>query len=173
MAEGSARDELATPRVVEVEGRVADAQARRALDASFDLRRAVFVDEQGIAAALEWDGHDATSRHFVALAPVPLSSEAPGGTARAYAIGTARMRRIAGQARAERVAVRRAARRLGVGRLLMRALEARARLEGLEAVILHAQVEAVPFYTSLGYAVRGEPFVEAGIDHRDMVLRLA
>lgn len=168
----------ASPRPIEVEGTPEDDHARSALAASFALRRAVFVDEQGVPEALEWDGLDRTSRHFVVLARASDSTVASASGAAGVdrfdlpALGTARMRRIGREARAERVAVRADARGLGIGRRLMRALEDRARLEGLAAVVLHAQLAAVPFYAALGYTAHGEVFVEAGIDHRAMSRRL-
>lgn len=128
------------------------------------LRRAVFIDEQGVPEALEWDGLDAVARHFLAFESAPASQPVP--------LGTARMRIVDGLAKAERVAVRRDARRRGIGRLLMRAIEAHARLRGLPAIVLHAQVTAIPFYERLGYRAHGEVFLDAGIDHREMTRSL-
>src|SRR5687767_6340742 len=82
-----------------------------------ELRRRVFVEEQGVAPAEEWDAHDddaAETLHFVAHA---------GGTA----LGCARLRRADdGAAKIERVAVLREARREGIGRALMEAAETAA-----------------------------------------------
>lgn len=125
------------------------------------LRRAVFIDEQGVPEALEWDGLDAVARHFLAFECAPA--------AQPVALGTARTRVVDGLAKAERVAVRRDARRRGVGRLLMRAIESHARHRGLPAIVLHAQVTAIPFYERLGYRAHGEVFLDAGIDHREMI----
>ena len=105
-----------------------------------DLRRRVFVEEQRVDAALEWDGLDPLAEHF-------LARETPEGTA----LGTARMRILAGRARAERVAVLPSAREAGIGRLLMTAIESRARLLGCREIVLHAQVAVLGFYERLGY----------------------
>jgi ribosomal protein S18 acetylase RimI-like enzyme len=56
----------------------------------------------------------------------------------------------------------------GVGAQLVRRLEAEVAARGVREVTLHARGNAVGFYARLGYAVRGEPFVEVGLPHRDM-----
>ncbi len=123
--------------------------------ASLDLRRRVFVDEQGIDPDLEFDGLDEESIHFVARL---------GGRL----VGTARLRSLQDAAKAERVAVAREARRAGVGRALMLAVEQAARELGHATLILNAQVSALAFYRTLGYEAHGESFDEAGIPHRAM-----
>lgn len=125
--------------------------------ACYDLRRTVFVEEQGVAEDEEWDGLDDQCSHFLArdAAGVPL--------------GTARLKLLAdGVAKAQRVAVVASARRTGVGRALMSALEAEAVARGCREVTLGAQVTALEFYAALGYQVYGEPFLDAGIPHRAM-----
>lgn len=132
-------------------------EARVVLKACHALRRLVFVDEQRVEAALEWDDLDALAEHF-------LARRAEDG----LAVGTARLRVEAGRAKAERVAVRAEARQSGIGRFLMRALEERARTQGCDEVLLNAQLTALPFYEALGYVAEGPVFEEAGIDHRAM-----
>ena len=131
-----------------------------ALDACLDLRRRVFVDEQGVDPALEFDGLDALSIHFAAHLDGRL-------------VGTARLRVLGEVAKAERVAVAPEARRAGVGLALMRALEQTAGALGHPTLTLNAQWVAIPFYSALGYEELGEPFDEAGIPHVHMRKRLA
>ena len=119
------------------------------------LRRVVFVEEQGVDAAIEVDGRDGEALHFLAWS---------GGVL----VGCARMRMVEGAGKAERVAVRAQDRGLGIGRVLMAELEAAARAAGLVRLKLAAQAQVVPFYEKLGYACFGAPFVEADIDHRWM-----
>ena len=125
------------------------------LAACQELRRRVFVEGQGVPEALELDGRDADSLHFVAREGDQL-------------VGTARLRPVDGAAKAERVAVLESHRKRGVGRQLMRALEEEARARGLSRFVLNAQLEVVAFYEGLGYAPRGEIFEEAGIPHQRM-----
>ena len=147
-------------RLTEFEGTPSSGEHAADLAACRALRRAVFIDEQGGPEALEWDGLDASARHFLVRERAPASEE--------VALGTARMRIVDGHAKAERVAVRQDARTRGVGRFLMLAVEAHARRRGLPAIVLHAQVTAIPFYERLGYRAHGGIFLDAGIDHREM-----
>jgi len=126
-----------------------------------EVRRRVFVEEQGVAAHEEWDEHDAPraeTLHFVA-------SEG------AHAVGCARLRAYAESAKVERVAVLPELRRLGLGRALMDAVETAAWRRGHRELVLHAQVAVIPFYEGLGWRAVGPEFVEAGIVHRKMEKR--
>lgn len=130
----------------------------RDLQRAIDVRRVVFVGEQGVREDEELDGLDEQCVHFVA----ELDDRV---------VGTARMRakpEDPSVAKAERVAVLRELRGTGVGRALMLALEAEARLRGFETVLLAAQVSALAFYGRLGYEAFGEPFDDARIEHRWM-----
>lgn len=119
------------------------------------LRRAVFVDEQGVDPALDADGLDDDATQFLAWA-------------NGIPIGTARLRVVDGKAKAERVAVLDDFRGHGVGGALMDAVERYARAQGHRSVLVHAQESVVPFYERLGYAAEGATFDEAGIPHRRM-----
>ena len=115
------------------------------------------VVEQQVSKALEWDGLDDAAEHFLARR---ADDERP--------VGTARFRVVDGEGKAERVAVLGETRQGGVGRAVMEALEARAATLGCPGIVLHAQVEALPFYERLGYAAEGPVYEEAGIPHRTM-----
>lgn len=121
------------------------------------LRTAVFVEEQGVPAALEWDEHDAASRHFLALAD-------------GHVVGTAR---LLPDGKVGRMAVSPEWRRRGVGRALLEAVCAAARRDGHAELTLAAQLHALPFYGNLGFQAFGEPFEEAGLPHRMMRRRLS
>lgn len=137
----------------------ADAVGLENLSICLALRRAVFVDEQGVDPALDADGLDDTATQFLAWANgVP--------------IGTARLRIVAGAAKAERVAVLDDFRGHGVGQALMNAVEVNARAQGHRSLLVHAQEAVVPFYERLGYAAEGAAFDEAGIPHRRMTKSL-
>jgi predicted GNAT family N-acyltransferase len=121
------------------------------------VRREVFVVEQQVPEEIEIDEHDPVSLHFLAVDPVG----SPVGTARLLPEG-----------RVGRMAVQREWRRHGVGSQLLRAIIRTARERGDTGLYLHAQVHSIPFYASLGFAVRGDEFEEAGIPHREMALSL-
>jgi predicted GNAT family N-acyltransferase len=50
----------------------------------------------------------------------------------------------------------------------MEALHDLARQQGFRAITLAAQLHAIGFYERLGYAARGDVFLDAGIEHRWM-----
>lgn len=61
----------------------------------------------------------------------------------------------------------------GVGRFLVETSEALAVERGFREMMLHARESAVPFYLKLCYSVRGAPFEEVTIPHREMFKVLA
>lgn len=121
------------------------------------IRRAVFIVEQSVPEALEWDDADAGALHALAMA----ASGVPIGTARLLPDG-----------HIGRVAVLRNWRGRGVGRSLVRAMLEAARTKGLGFVRLDAQVQALDFYRSFGFEAHGDVFDDVGIPHLVMVLDL-
>ncbi|WP_327119510.1 GNAT family N-acetyltransferase [Streptomyces sp. NBC_01341] len=144
---------------------------RRALEESdlaacFQVRKEVFVGEQHVPEDIEYDAHDATAVHVLAVA----SDGSALGTGRLLH-GAAAADRTDGDLTAGslgRLAVTRAARGLGVGAALVRAIEDEARTLGLARVDLHAQTHALGFYERLGYRAYGPEFDDAGMPHRAM-----
>ena len=120
-----------------------------------DVRREVFIIEQQVPEALEWDDADAMSVHVLALDARDL----PIGTGRLLADG-----------QIGRMAVVRDWRRHGVGSTILDLLLAVAQQKGYSAVHLHAQTHALGFYARHGFVAHGETFTEAGIPHRLMSL---
>lgn len=130
------------------------------------LRRAVFILEQGVPEALEWEDRDPSCDWFAAR-------DGAGEL-----IGIARLvpGALAGLPAAEgvigRMAVLPAWRRRGVGSALLGACLARAKARGLVRLTLHAQTHALALYAREGFRPGGPEFDEAGIPHRKMVLNL-
>ncbi len=149
--------------------RVVLATTEQERSAGFELRRRVFVEEQGVPAEIELDERDADAEHFLALvegmvaAAGRLVVEPPGYAGLDPALGPV--------AHLGRLAVDRARRGSGLGALLVRTMVQRARERGLAVAYLGAQTHAVAFYEGLGFAVFGEPFDDAGLPHRHMVHR--
>jgi predicted GNAT family N-acyltransferase len=121
------------------------------------LRRQVFIEEQGVPEALEWEASDPACQWFLACFPD------------GEAIGVAR---LTPQGRVGRMAVAKTWRRLGVGGALLAAAVAAARARGLTKVVLAAQRHAIPFYERHGFRATGPEFPDAGIPHRTMTLAL-
>jgi predicted GNAT family N-acyltransferase len=126
------------------------------LEPAFDVRRDVFVDEQGVDEAIEIDGKDPDATHVLAEIDGEL-------------VGTARLRTIGERTgKVERVAVRSAVRGSGVGRLLMDRIEEIALERDLATLELHSQTRVEGFYERLGYETVSDEFEEAGIPHVEM-----
>jgi predicted GNAT family N-acyltransferase len=118
------------------------------------VRRAVFIEEQGVSEALEWEAIDAACDWFVAR----------GGEA---LVGIAR---LTPDGRIGRMAVLPGWRGRGVGRQLLAAALAKARARGFKRLTLSAQVQAMPFYARAGFRADGPEYMDAGMAHRKMIL---
>src|SRR3990167_5094886 len=87
------------------------------------------------------------------------------------AIGSARLLVLGETGKIGRVCVLREGRGTGIGAALIRAAVARLRAEaGVTKAKLGAQTHALGFYAGLGFAPVGEVYLDAGIEHQDMVL---
>lgn len=127
---------------------------------SCDVRRQVFVEEQGISELLVFSGDGSSGEMNMVVKD--------GGSV----IGTARVifpdKNIA---KIERMAVLKNFRRRGTGRGIITFLLAELKRRQIKYVILHAQHNVVEFYKSCGFKESGEPFFEAGIKHIKMEMK--
>lgn len=123
------------------------------------LRRQVFIQEQNVSEAEEWDGLDATALHLLAW-----DGARPVGTARLLIAGDS--------AKIGRVCVLSDMRGRGIGAQVMRAAIEVLRERGLRRAKLASQTHALAFYEKLGFVAYGPEYPDAGIPHRDMVLEL-
>ncbi|HEY40654.1 MAG TPA: GNAT family N-acetyltransferase [Dehalococcoidia bacterium] len=130
------------------------------LKEALNVRRLVFVEEQGIDEDIEYDGFDSEALHLVVKSGEQI-------------IGTARVRFPAtGEAKIERMALLKPFRRRGIGSDMMSFLSSELRMRYVSHVILHAQYTTLDFYETCGYSVTGPPFWEAGIKHVAMEKQL-
>ncbi|MFM1908272.1 MAG: hypothetical protein RLZZ591_1949 [Pseudomonadota bacterium] len=125
------------------------------------LRMAVFVQEQGIPEAEEWDEADHTALH--ALTTNRLGLPLATGRLLSPTPGTARVGRLA---------VHKLMRGTGLAKDMVQRLMTVARERGDTTVVLDAQCSAVGFYASLGFESRGATFMDAGIEHIEMARAL-
>lgn len=121
------------------------------------IRDNVFIREQNVPPALEWDGLDEACRHVIA------------STTAGDAIGCGR---VLSDGRIGRMAVLNAWRGAGVGSALLHTLIDIARRSGQRECRLAAQITAMGFYTKHGFIVISDEFLDAGILHQDMLLEL-
>lgn len=121
------------------------------------VREAVFIREQGVPAELEWDGSDEGCRHALALSH------------QGVAIGCGRM---LANGHIGRIAVLPQWRKKKVGTAIMEAFLDYARAHDYKQVDVDAQTHAIPFYRSFGFAEQGKQFMDAGLPHIKMFLKL-
>ena len=125
------------------------------------IRTEVFIDEQKIPAAMEWDDADRACVHAVAFNRLGMP------------LATGRLLQHAPRiARIGRMASVQTMRGSGVGRRVLDALMQAARERGDTEVMLHAQTSASAFYARAGFTARGPVFDEAGIAHVEMTRAL-
>jgi phosphinothricin acetyltransferase len=140
-------------------------QMREALS----VRRAVFIEEQGVPEHEEIDAHDGDPSTVTSAVQVL-------GRLDGRPVATARL--LLDQPAGEhphigRVAVLGEHRGSYLGVAIMEALHEQARRRGHGGVTLASQEYATGFYARLGYVARGEIFLDAGIEHRWMDLVFA
>jgi predicted GNAT family N-acyltransferase len=121
------------------------------------VRRTVFIDEQGVPEAMEWEAGDPDCLWFVAVGP----GDAVVG------IG-----RLTPDGRIGRMAVLPGWRGRGVGSALLAAAVEAARAKGQSRVELSAQTRATSFYARQGFVAHGQEYLDAGIPHRAMTMTL-
>ena len=123
------------------------------------IRQTVFVEEQGFRE--EFDTIDNTAVHAVVFAdgsPIATGRIFPAEENGAYYLG--------------RLAVLKDFRRGGTGSKMLAFLESEAAKRGASKIILHAQIQAQPFYEKNGYIAEGEPFREESAPHITMMKKL-
>ncbi len=123
------------------------------------IRIQVFIEEQQVPVAEEWDGLDETATHFLVIKDT-------------QAIACARLLIDTHQGKVHfhigRVAVLKPYRAQGIGHALIEFVLKFCRDKADHPVYLHAQTERQRFYEQLGFAARGVVFMDAGIPHITM-----
>ena len=122
-------------------------------ESCYEIRKAVFVQEQAVPLELEMDEYDDIAAHF-------LLRDAAGAP-----LATARLLDKHGLAKIGRVAVVQEARGRGLGLLLMQFVVGEAQRRGFTEAVLDSQTYAIPFYERLGFTAEGDEFDDAGIPH--------
>ncbi len=125
------------------------------------LRAEVFIQEQNVPEAEECDGLDDQCLHFLAYRD-------------GQSIGAARLNYLTdAYAKIQRVCVVKSARRTGAGAMIVQAVIDYVKKGGRHSLIrLGAQTYALAFYERLGFTVYGDEFMDAGIPHYNMELKL-
>lgn len=121
-----------------------------------ELRRIVFIEEQGVSEADEVDEQDEDAVHLLLYVDD-------------RAVGTARLLLKGAEGKITRVAVLKDLRGMGLGKALMRAAVSELAVRGAARAVLGSQTHAIGFYEALGFVAEGPQFDDAGIPHRMMV----
>jgi predicted GNAT family N-acyltransferase len=124
------------------------------------IRYQVFVEGQKVPIEEEMDGLDFEScQYLLFLDKVPA--------------GTARVRYIDDFAKIERVAILEAYQKQGLGYVLMHfIIDDITKNHQANKAKLGAQTHALSFYEKLGFVVCSDEYLDAGIPHKDMQLKL-
>ncbi len=124
---------------------------------TFEIRRKVFIEEQGVSEELEMiKSEDDISIHLVVY-----DANKPVATGR---IIVQNSQYILG-----RIAVLKEERGKHYGDFVVRLLIRKAYEMGGEEQHIHAQISATGFYEKLGFECYGSNYMEAGIPHINMV----
>lgn len=129
------------------------------LEDAYKVRKIVFVEEQKVPVELEIDEFEEAAAHFVLY-----DNDEP--------IGAGRFRIIDNIGKVERICVNKEKRKSGGGRIIIEKIEQYAKEQGLLKLKLNAQIQAIPFYSRLGYTVSSDKFLDAGIPHKTMLKEL-
>lgn len=125
------------------------------LTTAFNIRKAVFVEEQQVPLDDEYDEFDklqAMCRHILVY-----HNDKP--------VGTGRIRWIDGIGKLERICILPSHRSLGLGKSIIEGLESIAKKENTAQVKLHGQTQAEGFYHKLGYETTSDIFMDGDIPH--------
>lgn len=123
----------------------------RSLNQAFEIRKEVFVHEQNVDPAEEYDSYEHSSTHFLLL----FDKEA---------VATGRFRATEMGWKIERMAVLKAYRQKNYGGLILQRLLNTIPRDG-RPIYLHAQEHAMAFYQKHAFQSEGERFWEANIPH--------
>ena len=125
------------------------------LATAFQIRKEVFVKEQGVPIEDEFDQFDTLNglcEHILVH-----YKDQP--------VGTGRIRFVDGVGKLERICILEPYRKFGLGKIIIQELEEIAEEQGVSQVKLHGQTQAEGFYLKLGYQTSSDVFMEDGIPH--------
>lgn len=120
-----------------------------------ELRRQVFMGEQGVSLEDEFDGRDQDAAHMVSIQNNQV-------------VGVLRILWLPEHAKIGRFAVSKLLREQGIGSRLFQSALLYIQRQDIEKVMLEAQVDRVGFYENFGFEAYGDQYWDAGILHRAM-----
>ena len=132
------------------------------LETAFQIRKEVFVKEQGVPLEDEFDTFDKLNDvcHHILV----YFNEIP--------VGTGRIRFVDNIGKLERICILQPYRKHGLGKVIIQTLEEIAREKEISKVKLHGQTQAEGFYKKLGYQTSSDVFMEDSGPHLLMIKEL-
>ncbi|KAB7672587.1 GNAT family N-acetyltransferase [Bacillus sp. B1-b2] len=125
------------------------------LQKAFQIRKEIFVVEQGVPLEDEFDEFDTLNG---ACEHILVFHEG-------NPVGTGRIRIVEMVGKLERICILEPYRKFGLGSVIIATLEELAGKRGISKVKLHGQTQAQGFYKRLGYQSSSSEFIEDGIPH--------
>jgi len=123
------------------------------------VRKEVFVKEQKVPEAEEYDEIDLKAYHIIAYVDnVPVATGRLFTEQNTWFVG--------------RICVLKEYRKKRIGKLIIECLLEKALILGATELHLHAQTHALNFYKKFGFRAYGNTFSEAGIEHISMLKAL-
>ena len=122
------------------------------LDAAIELRREVFVGEQGVSEADEFDGREEECVHVLAIDAGRV-------------VGCYRLLPDGERVKLGRMVVAADRRREGIAAAMLAEADRQAAALGATLITLSAQTYVVSLYEQAGYEVTSGTFDEVGIEH--------
>lgn len=124
---------------------------------ALEIRRQVFIEEQGVSENIERDSYDDDAVHVIAY-----DNDKP--------VATARLINKDGEYYIGRVATLKEKRGFGLGTIVMKALLEYAFENNINKITIHSQKHAERFYEKLGFIKYGDTYLEEGIEHVSMYI---
>lgn len=135
----------------------------------FDIRRKVFIEEQGVLEESEFDEYDKSAIFCVVYEPKKSNSDSE--KEELVSVATGRLILLEdGRYKIGRIAVLKEYRGRKYGDMVVRMLVNKAFLSGATKVYISAQTRVIDFYHKIGFQEYGDEYLEDGIEHISMVL---
>ena len=135
---------------------IIEAKTEKEIQLCVDIRKEVFISEQGVDPRIEIDNLDYKCEHILAFY-------------KNQPVATARLQKISEEKyKVGRMAVRQKHRRYGIGSKILQFIENHLKKKQIKLVELNAQKYVEKFYLKNGYFTVGDEFLEADILHIKM-----
>lgn len=135
---------------------IIEAKSEKEIQLCVDIRKEVFINEQGVNPRIEIDNIDYKCEHILAFY-------------KNQPVATARLQKISEEKyKVGRMAVKKKHRRYGIGSEILLFIENYLKKKQIKIIELNAQKYVEKFYLKNGYNTVGDEFFEADILHIKM-----